>query len=373
MEQSHSDNEKQLLPVFNTLEVIRLLGKFKKRLIRWAIVLFLLGLLIAVFSPKQYTSSVIMVPQISNTKGIGKKFSNIASLVGINIEQNNRGIIFPNLYPLITKSTPFRKRLVDAPLYVKSIDSTITLEYYLSNVKRPNKLDIIKSYTIGLPARVIKAIKGGDKESGIIINDSIAHIVSKEEQLVNDFLMSNLEVSFNENEGYIRIECTMEDAINAAQVVQMSQKFLQEIIIEHNIQKAKDELAYIQERYDESKIDFFKKRAAIGDFKDSNKNLITSGSLWRLDQLKAEFDLAFSLYTQLGSQLENTKLQVEKDTPVFTIIKPATVSLVASSPSSIIIVCQTVFLGLFLYVFFIMARFYFKKIKESPFNTKGNA
>ncbi len=365
MDKDHQQTKDSVLPAFDTLEVVQLLGSYKKRIIRWTVAFFLIGILLAVISPKEYTSSVIMVPQMSSGKGLGKKFSNIASLVGLDIEKNTGGIIFPNLYPLIAKSSPFRKRLVYAPIYVKSLDSAVPVEYYLSQIRKPNKVDILKSYTIGLPGRLAKALRGSSTEEGSLIHDSIVDIISKEERLVNEFLETNLVVNFNENEGFIKIEGTLDSPIGSAQLVTLSQKYLQEIIIEHNIQKAKDELAYIEDRYLEAEDDFFKKRSAIGNFKDSNKNLVTSASLWRLDQLKAEFDLAFTLYTQLGSQLETTKLQVKKDTPVFTIIKPATVPMEPSSPSPIVIIIQTVFLGLFLYVFFIIARFYVIKIKHS--------
>jgi uncharacterized protein involved in exopolysaccharide biosynthesis len=55
--------------------------------------------------------------------------------------------------------------------------------------------------------------------------------------------------------------------------------------------------------------------------------------------------IANSLYQQLASQLEQAKIQVKKDTPVFTIVEPVTVPTERSKPSRVKIVVIWVFLG----------------------------
>jgi LPS O-antigen subunit length determinant protein (WzzB/FepE family) len=48
---------------------------------------------------------------------------------------------------------------------------------------------------------------------------------------------------------------------------------------------------------------------------------------------------------QLASQVEQAKLQVNKDTPVFTTIKPVTIPFERSAPKRSLIVITFLFLG----------------------------
>ena len=56
--------------------------------------------------------------------------------------------------------------------------------------------------------------------------------------------------------------------------------------------------------------------------------------------------LAFNVYNTLAQKLEQDKLRVQEQTPVFTIIEPASVPLKASSPKKMLILVAFVFLAL---------------------------
>ena len=57
--------------------------------------------------------------------------------------------------------------------------------------------------------------------------------------------------------------------------------------------------------------------------------------------------LTFNVYNTLAQKLEQDKLRVQEQTPVYTIIQPATVPLKASSPKKPLILIGFVFLAIF--------------------------
>ena len=160
----------------------------------------------------------------------------------------------------------------------------------------------------------------------------------------------------------------MDEPLAAAQLVKNAQDLLQDFIIDYNIKKSKEELKFIEERLEVAKEDYSAKRARLGDFRDSNKYGIVSTTRNREEQLKSEYSLAYNMYSDLSSQRESAKLQVEKDTPIFTELKPALVSLEPSAPNKVLIIIGSVIFGLFIAISLILFRFllpvfkgYFKK------------
>ena len=73
------------------------------------------------------------------------------------------------------------------------------------------------------------------------------------------------------------------------------------------------------------KVEFDSLQNELALFKDSNLNIIDSRFQNSLQKLESEFNIVSSVYQELSKQVEQSKLQVSKDTPIFSVIKPATV------------------------------------------------
>ena len=91
-------------------------------------------------------------------------------------------------------------------------------------------------------------------------------------------------------------------------------------------------------------------------FKDQNLNISSSLYQNRLDRLERELNIASSVVEQLASQVEQAKLQVNKDTPVFTIIEPVTVPFERSAPKRSLIVVIWTFLGVVISTGFVLVK-----------------
>ena len=92
-------------------------------------------------------------------------------------------------------------------------------------------------------------------------------------------------------------------------------------------------------------------------FVDKNINISSSLFQNKLSRLESEVNISESIVQQLASQVEQAKLQVNKDTPVFTTIKPVTVPFKRSSaPKRSLIVITFAFLGLVLSIGYVLVK-----------------
>ena len=71
------------------------------------------------------------------------------------------------------------------------------------------------------------------------------------------------------------------------------------------------------------KLEFDEIQSKLAYFSDSNLNTVNSFVNNEKDKLQAEFQIINAVVTELSKQVEQAKLQVTKDTPVFSTIKEA--------------------------------------------------
>ena len=128
------------------------------------------------------------------------------------------------------------------------------------------------------------------------------------------------------------------------------------------------ELEYIKDRFKEAEKDYFSKRAALANYKDRNVNVISNLAQNRLEQLQTEYSLSSNIYSQLAGELETAKLNVKKDTPVFTVIKPATIPIEPSSPKRVLILLQFILVGFLIGAFYILFRHFYPLLKNKIAN-----
>jgi uncharacterized protein involved in exopolysaccharide biosynthesis len=132
----------------------------------------------------------------------------------------------------------------------------------------------------------------------------------------------------------VTLEFSDEDKYIAAQVAERAKELLQERIIAFKNQSARELLDFTTKQYQENKTSYEALQDSIAIFKDQNLNISSSLYQNRLDRLERELNIASSVVEQLASQVEQAKLQVNKDTPVFTIIEPVTVPFERSAPKT---------------------------------------
>ena len=326
------------------IDLIELLKKIyleKKFILKISILASLFGVIYALFQPNEYTSSTTFIPQLSSgVKTGGSSLSGLASLAGINIGSMESSSEFPpTLYPQVVNGVPFRVELLSNEITLNN--ELVAVKDYLEKKSSFNILRTIKKYTIGLPSLILSSFKDQKEYT----NESKIYSVTEEDKDLFQILENNLSLSINEKEGFITISFTDNNKNVAAQITQISQNLLQEKIIEFKNKSSKEMLDFAMKQYSDKKESYEKLQDERAVFVDKNINISSSLFQNKLSRLESEVNISASIVQQLASQVEQAKLQVNKDTPVFTTIKPVTIPFERSAPKRTLIVITFLFLG----------------------------
>lgn len=324
-----------------------------------------LGVLVAVLLKNEYTAGSTFVPQTSEQLKVGGSLGGLASLAGINLGPMGGGgsEIPPTLYPKIVSSVPFRKSLLKAEIQVEGMEKPVSYQYYFDSIYTSGILNLIGKYSIGLPSLLIKAIKGTDIEKAISNESDLIKITESEFEHFKR-LEKQIEIQFNDKEGFVSLNFSMPEPFMAAQMAKYAEELLQREVIEFKIQNAREQLKFTEERFEEKKIEFELIENRLAIFRDRNQNLSSAMVLNQLEKLEAEYNFAFNIYTELAKQLEQAKLQVSKDTPIFSIIQPVTIPFEKSAPIRPLIVVVFLIIGLLLSLGYVFGKEFFLTIKE---------
>ena len=335
------------------VELLKKVYKEKKLIFKYSIIAAVVGVVFALFQPNQYTSSTTFIPQLSSDVKTGSSLSGLASLAGINLGGMEGLSEFPpTLYPEVVKSVPFRLDLLSSKIQINNSELTLR-EYFLKNKNSFNLVRTVKKYTIGLPSLILGLFKADQKT---IYNSSSIYSITEED--TNLFLkLSNVfSISINDKEGFITMSFIDENNKVSAQVVKSAQTLLQNKIIEFKVKSSKELLDFTSKQYNEKKKEFEKLQDERAVFVDNNINISSSLFQNKLSRIESELSIAQSVVQQLASQVEQAKLQVNKDTPVFTTIKPVTVPFERSAPKRSLTLIIFLFLGFVLSTGYVLVK-----------------
>lgn len=334
------------------IDLVALIKKLwlnKGLIIKLTAVFMVVGVLVAIFSPKVYTTSCDVVPQTSNSGAKGG-MSSLAALAGINLNQSQGAAeLSPFVYQNIMNSTTFRKELMQTKIDFEKADRPVSFyEYYTSEeFNKPTIFSYIKKYTIGLPGVILDAIRGEQPEPDYSsLGDApTIETVSKEDYMVMSILEACISMNLDSKNGYVTVTSNMPEALAAAQLAQATVELLQKYITKFKIEKVQSNLDFVQSRYDEAKSNFEEIQSRRAKFRDANHNSVKYAARVEQEKLDAEYTLAMNLYSELATQLEQAKINVKETTPILTVVRPVTVPYKKSKPQRAMILVAFTFLG----------------------------
>jgi uncharacterized protein involved in exopolysaccharide biosynthesis len=321
--------------------------KGRSILIKSVIAFGLIGLFVAILSPKEYVAKTVMVPQVSDGQSKLGGLSGLAAMAGFNLNLGSTGSeLSPTIYPQIVSSIPFQLELMNTPLNFSGSASPVTLYDYFAKESKTSFLGYLKKYTVGLPGKIISSVKGKTVEDVSIGSAPKQPIQLTEKQReVRDLLSKLVSLDVNAKDSYLSLSAKMEEAGPAAQLAQRAQELLQQYIIEFKIKKTKANLDFVQQRYDETAKEYNLAQQRLAAFRDRNRGLTSAVAGTDQEKLISQYNLISGVYTELAKQLEQARIQVKQDTPVFTIIEPVSVPTERSKPNRPMIFFIWIFLG----------------------------
>jgi len=334
--------------------------KGRKVILKSIVVFTIIGLFVAFLSPKEYTATSTMVPQVTDPKSKLGAFSGLAAMAGVSLNNIGSSELLPTTYSEIISSVPFQLELMNTNLTFKNLKQQVSLYDYYTKIRYSNTL--IK-YTIGLPNVIIRAIKGETSVSRPENTDAPIELTEKQKD-VQKIMEDNIGIAVDDKNGYVTIFCSLPEDYAAAQLAKKTQLLLQRYITEFKIQKARANHDFVEQRFDEAKKKYQKAQDELAIFRDRNKNVTTAVARTEGERLTSEYSLIFGVYSELAKKLEQAKIEVKEETPVFTIIKPASVPTEKSKPNRPYILTLFISMGLIIGTVIVLGKDYATNVRK---------
>lgn len=322
------------------MEILRKIIAIRKTLYKAAGVGLILGVIIALSIPKQYTVTVTLSPEMgSDAKASGGLASLASSFLGTGAT-SSPDALNATLAPDIVASTPFILELFNIKVQTLDGELDTTLVAYLDEQKSP-----WFSYIVKAPGMAIGAIKSLFSEETDTVSVLNPFQLTKEESEKVEGLRKVLTADVDNKTAMTTLTVTMQDPKVTAIVADSVVAKLQQYIIDYRIKKAKEDCAYLEQLYKERQQEYYEAQSKYAHYFDSNRNIAFQSVRAEQERLQNDMNLAYQVYSQVAQQLQVARAKIQEEKPVFAVVEPATVPLQPSGTSRKVILIGIVFLA----------------------------
>ena len=322
--------------------ILRQIIAIRKKLYKAAGVGLVIGIIIALSIPKQYTVSVTLSPEMGSNKSGSGLASMAASFLGGSIGNDSPDALNASLAPDIVASTPFLLELMNSRVVTKDRSIDTTLAAYLEEQKSPWWGYILRS-----PNIVIKTIKSifykketnfqvKTKESTIELNDEDAQKLKILRQIIT--------IDVDKKTAITTLSVTLQDPKVVAIVADSVVSKLQQYITTYRTKKTKDDYNYLEMLYNERQQEYYEAQQRYANYVDSNSNVVFQRTLAERERLQNEVNLTYQIYSQVAQQLQVARAKLQEEKPIFAVVEPAVVPLEPSNTSRKVIILEAVIL-----------------------------
>lgn len=313
------------------LALVKDIWRDRKRVIIWGFSAALIGVIIALSIPREWSSVVKIAPEGSS--GGTSQLSSMGAMVGLDLGgATGADGISPMIYPEIVHSTPFLFEI--ANMNIEYDGQTMRFYDYATKERK----SAWWSKIIALP---FKLFASKDDENQAI--DEFRPSIGQNEYI--KLMQSLIGVGMDKKSGIITISTSMQDPVIAAYVADSILSKLQRYMYEYKTSKARYDLSNSEQMLADAKEKYYDADMAYAAAQDQNRNIVLRSAQIKLERLANERNIAFATYQQLATQVEISRIKVQEQTPIATVIQPASVPTRPLSPKRSIIVLAFGFLG----------------------------
>ncbi|WP_303187408.1 chain-length determining protein [Phocaeicola coprocola] len=321
------------------MDILRRIYTIRKTLYKAAGIGVVLGIIIALSIPKQYTVTVTLSPEMGGDKASGGLASLASSFLGGGATSNNNDALNVTLAPDIVASTPFVLELFNTRVQTLDEELDTTLVTYLDEQRTP-WWGYIKAAP-GLAIGAIKSLFTEEADTTVTLNPF--QLTEKEAAKVKGLRQSIL-AEVDKKTAMTTITVTLQDPKVTAIVADSVVAKLQQYIIDYRIKKAKEDCAYLEELYKERQQEYYEAQSKYAHYFDTNRNIAFQSVRAEQERLQNDMNLAYQVYSQVAQQLQVARAKIQEEKPVFAVVEPATIPLEPSGSSRKVIVVGIMFL-----------------------------
>lgn len=321
-------------------EILQKLWDGRKVILKTVIIFAIIGLLVGLLSVEEYTSEVKVMPERQEGMALGR-LGGLAQQFGFSAgaQQTSDGIS-ANLYPSIIKSDIFVQELMNYKVLLPDRSEEVTLEEYFKKYQKNSIIGLVLTYTIKLPFTLKNWLMSRAEDNTTSVDSAVVESekqsrlirMSKEDWRILKKIKDRISANMDPETGVVTVSVQMQDAEIAANVADEVVQKLSEYITEKRTEKARRDVEFIEERFEEAEDRFEEAQKELATFNDANRGQLTAMARTEEQKLLSRYDLNFNLYNSLAERLEEARIKLQEETPVVNILEPAAIPYRRSKP-----------------------------------------
>ncbi len=333
------------------MKIFQDLKKYKKLYLKVLAAAAVVAVIYTLSLPNYYKVTVKLSPELSSRRS-SSSIASMASMFGINISGaagNSTEALFPTLYPDLMNSVTFHTTLFPIKVHRDKDDKVMTYyDYLLKEQKAP-----WWSEAMGATTKAIGSLFSGKKKKEETAVDPF-RLTKKQAAIVNS-MKKRIVCDVDKKTMVITIDVTDQDPLIAATMADSVQQRLQDFITDYRTKKARKDLEFSRKAFEKAQQRYEHARRRYASFSDSNQRLFLESLRSEQEKLSQELSIQSQVYTQASAQLQQAELDVQRETPAFTVLEPATVPVRKAGPARAkmcLIFLFLAFLGTTVYVLY---------------------
>ena len=299
--------------------------------------------------PRHYVVSVKLAPEYGESGG-ASALSSAASMFGINVGSQGVDAIVPEFYPDIVNSTDFLVPVMDINVETQNGDfSGPYAQYILKKEKYPWWIKLFGKIKLLFTSKPAPYNTSPDYKVD-------PFRLTKIESDILQRMSTAISCNVDDKTGVITLSVKAQDPLVAANMANSVKEKLQEFITGYRTEKNKAELNHSIAMCDSAYTKYVEAQRVYAEYVD--KHQVLTKQIYKVEEerLAGEMQLAFNIYNTLYQQKLMNEAEVQRRTPVFTVLQNASVPVKPASSHKLIKTAAMAILSALVYLIMLITR-----------------
>lgn len=237
-----STSDQQAEDKNHEIDIVAIVKKVLKD--KWSLLVFfiifaVLGIAVALMTPRTYSTDVVVAPELSSGS-MPEGLSDIASMVGVDLNNGSKSsvdAIYPQIYPDVISSNDFIVQLFNIPVTTEGAKNSKTYFDHITKDAKKGFWDYPKTWM----GNIVKKITGKKDTTNLADASTVIDPVhlNKVQSDIRDAIRSQVTCVVDKKTNVITITAKDFDRFVSAEVADTVQKRLRNYIIEYRTKKFK--------------------------------------------------------------------------------------------------------------------------------------
>lgn len=362
-------------------QLLSLFWSEKNRILMVLLAAVAIGLIIDYSMIREYEAeNAILTYTGSGSAGISSNLAGLAGLAGITLSDfpgASGQLVSENMLPMLISTYPVGSKLAEEPIRFYFHDEMSAYDYFRNVYEEPFLIRSAQNMT-RFPRRLLSFMNPSsvqmpddeplqtesvlESDTGIEVieegnpQSQLNHPDSQPNQLRRPFFIPKPGMNwiieelseriniFNEG-GVLKVSARMPDPYAAADLAYLATELLMQEMINFEVRKTRDQLTFLEEQFEVSRERYEQAQVALADFTDRNRGNLTAMAQIERQRLQNEHNLAFEIFSSWSRQVEETRMRLREDTPLFTEVDPVQIPSRPLRPNPVSTTLLSMFVG----------------------------